>query len=228
MQRIGHKFIYGCCFFALLTSAGITMQKPKRITYLPLGDSYTICTGAKSEESWPVLLTQHLNEHKISCSLIENPARNGFTSQDLINLELPLCKKLKPHFVSLLIGVNDWVQGVPKDVFHKNLRYILNEVQANIAKDGKIVLITIPDFGVTPQGKQYANGRNISNGIAAFNDLLKQEAKTRKLVLIDIFELSKKMGLDESLVAKDGLHPSAKEYAAWEKLMLPEVLKLWP
>ena len=35
------------------------------------------------------------------------------------------------------------------------------------------------------------------------------------------FELSKKMKDDATLVASDGLHPSAKEYAEWEKLILP-------
>lgn len=42
---------------------------------------------------------------------------------------------------------------------------------------------------------------------------------------VDIFEVSKKMKDDPSLVADDGLHPSAKEYAVWESLILPEVKK---
>jgi lysophospholipase L1-like esterase len=31
---------------------------------------------------------------------------------------------------------------------------------------------------------------------------------------------------DATLVANDGLHPSAKEYAEWEKLILPAATKL--
>ena len=34
------------------------------------------------------------------------------------------------------------------------------------------------------------------------------------------------MGKDKSLVAKDGLHPSAKEYAEWEKIIFPAALEL--
>jgi lysophospholipase L1-like esterase len=34
------------------------------------------------------------------------------------------------------------------------------------------------------------------------------------------------MGEDRSLVAKDGLHPSAKEYAEWEKIIFPAALAL--
>jgi lysophospholipase L1-like esterase len=34
------------------------------------------------------------------------------------------------------------------------------------------------------------------------------------------------MGHDKSLVAKDGLHPSAKAYVEWEKIIFPVVLEL--
>ena len=34
------------------------------------------------------------------------------------------------------------------------------------------------------------------------------------------------MGHDKSLVAKDGLHPSAKAYAEWEKIIFPAALDL--
>jgi lysophospholipase L1-like esterase len=34
------------------------------------------------------------------------------------------------------------------------------------------------------------------------------------------------MGTDPTLIAPDGLHPSAKEYLEWEKLIFPEVKKL--
>jgi hypothetical protein len=34
------------------------------------------------------------------------------------------------------------------------------------------------------------------------------------------------MGIDRSLVAADGLHPSAKEYAEWEKVIFPAAFEL--
>ncbi len=194
-------------------------QTRKEVRYLPLGDSYTICTGATEKESWPYLLAQHLNEKQTACRLLDNPARNGFSTQNLIDEELPLLPRLKPDFVTLLIGVNDWVRQVPLGVFKKNLEYILDETQKALPDKRKIVLITIPDFGVTPQGKHYGGGRHISSGIAAFNTVIKQQALARRLPLADVFELSKKMGEDSSLVAADGLHPSASEYALWEKLI---------
>ena len=203
-----------------------SFQSKPPVRYLPLGDSYTICTGALEQESWPRLLTEHLNNSKIRCSLLNNPARNGFSTQDLIENELPLLKKLKPDFVTLLIGVNDWVRQVPKEEFERNLKHILDDLQKSLPDKRQILLITIPDFGVTPQGKNYGGGRDISKGIEEFNEIILREATQRKLVCVDIFELSKGMGNDRDLIAMDGLHPSAKEYAAWERLILPEVVKL--
>lgn len=203
-----------------------SFQKQKITQYLPLGDSYTIGTGATEKEAWPDLLTVDLNKEGIACNLPVNPARNGYSTQDLINQELPMVRKLKPDFVTILIGVNDWVRDVSKAIFAKNLHFILDEVQKVLPDKQKIILLTIPDFGVTPSGKNYGRGRNISEGISEFNAVIKEEAEMRRLLLVDLFETSKEMGSDPSLVAADGLHPSAKEYAIWEKLVLPEAKKL--
>jgi lysophospholipase L1-like esterase len=224
-------FIYFTIFAFLLVSAHfnseITRMKEVRvINYLPVGDSYTIGTGASEKEAWPALLVYDLNENKIRVRLLDNPARNGFSTSDLIEEELPVFRKTKPDFVSLQIGVNDWVRGVSVSSFHKNLIYILDELQKELQDKRKLILITIPDFGVTPTGKNYSRGRDISLGIKEFNAIIESEAKKRNLPLVDVFEISKEMGKDLSLVAKDGLHPSAKEYAIWEKLILPEALKL--
>jgi lysophospholipase L1-like esterase len=99
------KIIGSLALIMMISSA--TTQK-KEIGFLPLGDSYTICTGAKESESWPVILTKHVNDAGIALKLLDNPARNGFTTQKVIDFELPLLKKLKPEVVTLLIGVNDW------------------------------------------------------------------------------------------------------------------------
>jgi acyl-CoA thioesterase I len=218
--------IYFLIFLILFVVLGFRLQNKPSVRYLPLGDSYTICTGASKEEAWPTLLTSQLNEKGINCVLMDNPARNGYSTQDLIDYELPLLKKYKPEFVTLLIGVNDWVRGVTEDDFQKNYKYILDEVQKNISKKENILLITIPNFGVTPNGKNYSRGRDIGKGISEFNSFIKSEGKERNLSVVDIFEISEKMGVDASVVAKDGLHPSAKEYAVWETMILPKAMEL--
>lgn len=217
--------VYFPCLAIIFALESFRMNQGE-VKYLPMGDSYTICTGAAEKESWPVIMTQHLNGTKIKTVLLDNPARNGYSTQNLIDYELPVLKKLKPNFVTLLIGVNDWVREVPAVIFRKNLVFIMDEIQKTIPDKSHFIVITIPDFGVTPQGKFYGNGRDISAGISEFNKIIKEEAKKRNLSVVDIFETSKKMKNDNSLVAGDGLHPSAKEYAIWETMIFPEAVKL--
>ncbi|MBK7310579.1 MAG: SGNH/GDSL hydrolase family protein [Sphingobacteriaceae bacterium] len=195
------------------------------IKYVPLVDSYTICTGATEAESWPSILTKHLNEKGLKTELLFNPSKNGYTTQNLIDIELPKLDKSDCNFATILIGVNDWVREVTKEDFHSNLNYIIDHVAKKIDKK-RIVLITIPDFGVTPQGSLFGGGRDISKGISGFNDIIKAEAKKRDIVILDIFKISQLMKGRTDLVAVDGLHPSAKEYAEWEKLILPVAQKL--
>lgn len=213
-------------FLAFLLSLNLSMMSQKLIRYVALGDSYTICTGANEAQSWPVLLCKNLKEKKINIELIANPSQNGWTSQNLIDRELLVLDKSKATFVTLLIGVNDWVQGVDAKTFQKNLIKIIEHIQTHLPDKSKLILITIPDFGVTSTGARYSGGRDISKGIAEFNKIILDEAKKRNLKTVDLFEKSKEMGKDSTLVAPDGLHPSAKEYAIWETLIYPVAFQL--
>lgn len=197
-----------------------------RIRYVALGDSYTICEGASWEESWPVILTEKLNRTGIPVTLVANPSRTGWTTRDLIDKELTIFDASNATFATLLIGVNDWVQGVTAEVFHTNLNFIIDHVQKKLPNKERLILITIPDFSVTPEGPKYAKERNISEGIAAFNSIIINEAKKRNLVYVDIFPVSLQMKDNPELISKDNLHPSAKEYAIWEGLIYPAVYKL--
>ena len=193
------------------------------LKYVALGDSYTCGTGAKPSETWPVLLVRHLNDQGINIELSANPAHNGWTSQNVIDYELPVIEQIKPDFVTLLIGVNDWVQGVDSDAYHKNLSFILDKVQSHLPNKKNLVLITIPDFGVTPTGAMYSNGRNIAKGIAEFNAIIEKEAMQRGLKCVDIYPETQKMKNSAILIADDGLHPSALEYSKWEAIIFPVV-----
>ncbi|MDF2451219.1 MAG: lipolytic protein family [Bacteroidota bacterium] len=204
------------------------MQTDKQpLKYIAFGDSYTIGTGTTNKhEQWPTILGKHLTEAGIKTELVSNPSRNGYSTQNVIDQELPLLRNQTIDFATLLIGVNDWVRQVNAATYHKNLNYIIDEIQKKLSNKKHFILITIPDFGVTPQGKLYGSGRDISKGISEFNDIIKAEAKKRGLICVDNFPLSKSMADHQELVAEDGLHPSAKEYALWEKMIFPEAKKL--
>ena len=191
------------------------------IRYVALGDSYTIGTGAPLDESWPARITTRLRKKGFPIELVGNLGHNGWTSQNLIDDELPLLKELNPSFVTLLIGVNDWVQGVDAQTFQRHLRHILEELLKILPNPQRILIITIPDFSVTPMGKQFSQGRNIAQGIKEFNQIIIKEAQLRGVKTVDLYPLSRTLGLDSSLIAQDGLHPSAKGYARWADLIGP-------
>ena len=129
-------------------------------------------------------------------------------------------------FATLLIGVNDWVREIDKIPSQKNLIFCIESIQNKLTKKNNLILITIPDFGVTPQGVLYGNGRDISKGISEFNNIIKGEATKRQLLCVDVFQISQLMKNNKELTALDGLHTSTQEYAVWETLIFPEAKKL--
>jgi len=219
------RFITQLLLLPAIAMAQIKIDKEK-IRYAVIGDSYSSGEGASPKESWPALLTQHLNAQGLQVDLVSNPSVTGWTTKDAIDRELPKFIRSSPTFASLLIGVNDWVQGVDETTFRNRFSYLVDQMLAVLPNKKRLLVVTIPDFGVTPTGAKYSRGRNIHEGILQFNQIVTEEARKRGLEVVDIFPLSKKMGQDKSLVAKDGLHPSAKEYAEWEKIIFPAALEL--
>lgn len=193
--------------------------------YVALGDSYTIGEGVAPGERWPDVLVERLRDAGLPIDLMANPSVTGWTSAQLIEYELPILEMSDATFVTLLIGVNDWVQGVARDVFNDRLRTILDRIQAILPDPRKVILITIPDFSVTPQGATYSRGRDITAGIAGFNALIIDEGVARGLPVVDIFPLSRAL-VSHEFVGDDGLRPSGAAYARWVDLVLPEALLL--
>ena len=208
--------------FAMSVMAMASAQEKtdqQRIRYVAIGDSYSIGEGASPNESWPALLTRHLNDKGLHVDLVANPSRTGWTTQQAIDRELPIFVDSKPNFATLQIGVNDWVQGIDAETFRKHFVVLANRMLEVLPSKNRLLVVSIPDFGVTPTGPRYARGRNISEGLTRFNQIIVEESNKRGLRVVDVFPISKKMRDDPSLVAPDGLHPSAKEYAEWEKII---------
>src|SRR5438552_6824655 len=205
----------------IMTSLGRaqnTIDK-ERIRYAAIGDSYSIGEGASPDESWPALLARHLNAQDLHVDLVANPSRTGWTTQQAIDSELPIFLGSKPNFGTLQIGVNDWVQGIDSETFRKHFALLADRMLEVLPNKNRLLVVTIPDFGVTPTGPRYAHGCNISDGLTRFNQIIAEESNKRGLRVVDVFPISQKMRDDPSLVAPDGLHPSAKEYAEWEKII---------
>src|SRR5438309_4042465 len=117
--------------FAMSVMAMASAQEKtdqQRIRYVAIGDSYSIGEGALPNESWPALLTRHLNDKGLHVDLVANPSRTGWTTQQAIDRELPVFVAAKSNFATLQIGVNDWVQGVDENSFRKRFTSLVDRM----------------------------------------------------------------------------------------------------
>jgi lysophospholipase L1-like esterase len=192
------------------------------IRYVALGDSYTIGTSVRSSERWPDQLVAALGPDEPSLRLVANLGVNGFTSADLIGEALPALDRLRPEFVTLLIGVNDVVRRVPLADYKRNVVTILEMLLGLLPAD-RILTIATPDYTVTPAGANYGDPHLLHARILAVNAAMARLAMDRGITFVDIFDLSLAAAADRGLTAGDGLHPSGAQYARWVERIAPTV-----
>ena len=195
------------------------------LRYVALGDSYTIGTSVDPVDRWPDRLVAALGAGPDGSSCLElvaNLAVNGWTSGDVIRAQLPRLDGLRPDFVTVLVGVNDVVQGVPEDRYRANLATILDELLARLPA-GRIVTVTTPDYTVMPAGADFGDPNEAQAGIVASTLHLSSSRRERGVPVVDVFDLSERAAGDQRLVASDGLHPSGAQYALWVERIAPVV-----
>jgi lysophospholipase L1-like esterase len=213
----------GCALSTQAEPSVSASVSPSALRYAALGDSYTIGTSVTPAESWPRQLVDRLGGSLI---LAGNLATNGFSTEDLILHELPALDALRPEFVTVQIGVNDIVRGVPEATFAANLNFILDDLVGRLPAN-RIVVVATPDYALTPMGASFGNPAQQSAQIARFNAVLAAEAERRGIPFVpDIFTISQRVATDRSLVANDGLHPSGAQYALWVDAIAPVVREL--
>ena len=205
-------------------TAGPDTPEPSATTqlrYVALGDSYTIGTSVTEAERFPNQLVARLPQ----LELVANLGVNGFTTHDLIEVELPRLPALDADVVTLLIGVNDVVQGLSSSTYKDNVIRILDELVEEVGAN-RILVVTIPDYTVTPQGGDFGDPDQQSAGIRERNLLMTQLAMARRIVVVDIYDISLGAGTDRALVATDGLHPSGTQYGLWVDRIVPAMESL--
>ena len=192
------------------------------LRYVALGDSYTIGTSVSRDESWPSQLVERVPRLR----LVANLGRNGFTSSDVRRQELVPLPGLDPDFVTLMVGVNDVVNGRPDEIYDAEVSAILTTILGRVPAD-RILCIATPDYTVTPQGSAFGSPDQQRARIEAVNTLLREACEAREIQFVpDIFAISQAAATDPSLVASDGLHPSGAQYRLWVDAIQPVVEEL--
>ncbi|MGH7777194.1 MAG: SGNH/GDSL hydrolase family protein [Candidatus Dormibacterales bacterium] len=198
------------------------------ILYLALGDSYTIGTGAQDpSRSFPALLAGRLREATGEAVRLVNPAVDGYTAGDVLERELSWLHSEPPQRVSVLAGANDVARGRSLDHYGRDLTAILDAVAQIGAPPRHTVVVSVPDWSVTPAAADYGRPAELRRRIEAANGLAASEAAARGFPFADVTEVSRRPARGEGWLSPDGLHPGDAQYAAWAEAIWAVVGDSW-
>ncbi|WP_036156439.1 SGNH/GDSL hydrolase family protein [Maribacter forsetii] len=219
--------------FSFLTSCSQTEEiRPEQlenttidqeiITYLALGDSYTVGESVAFEDSFPAQLSTEIEKNK---GLVVNTtviAQTGWRTDQLI-ASIGNRESADYNLITLLIGVNNQFQSRPFSQYEAEFEVLLNKAISLAGNDSnKVIVLSIPDYYFTPYGQSNGN-ELISIELDGYNNFAKSTAKAKGVTFLDITDVTRR-GLDEKeLVANDGLHPSALAYEKFVERLYPLV-----
>lgn len=194
------------------------------IKYLALGDSYTIGTAIGEENAYPHLLANKLGAEGVVHTVdLEVIAKNGWTTDNLLNgisIDKPASDQ---DLVTLLIGVNNQYQGKSKLQYRRQFRQLL-EMAIGFAQNDTdhVFVLSIPDWGVTPAAGN-RNALETADDIDAFNQINKEITDSLGVTWFDITPVSRAAALDLDLVAKDKLHFSTEMHGLWLDIIYKKI-----
>jgi acyl-CoA thioesterase I len=216
----------GAALVALALGLGGCGEEPSPedggLRYVALGDSYTIGTAVEEAERWPNQLVARVE----GLELVANLGVNGFTSGDVIANQLPALDGHEPDFVTLLVGVNDVVQGVPEEGYASNVRVIVDALVERLPPN-RIACVATPDYTRTPQGAAFGDPVQQAAAIERVNAILRTVCEQYEIAFVaETHAISLDAADDPALVAADGLHPSGEQYRRWTDAIAPVVADL--
>ena len=192
------------------------------LRYLALGDSYTIGEAVDADQRWPAVLVQRLRQAGVAIDDPQIIAVTGWTTDELAQGMDETVVTPPYDLVTLQIGVNNQYRGRPADEYRLQFASLLTCAMALAGhRAARVVVVSIPDWGVTRFAhEQGRDGTRIASELDRYNAIARDEAARAGAPFVDITGISRQFPL---LVADDGLHPSAAQYALWVDAILPVV-----
>ena len=177
-----YLFLY---FFLFLISC--SGPEPVELTgenIICFGDSLTYGTGASSDKSYPAQLSEMVGQPVVNAGV-----PGDTTSRALERLAEDVLDQ-SPRFVLITLGGNDLKNGVGRDVAFKNLKAIVEAIQA----EGGLVILGGVKFIILDKG---------------YGEMYKKLAKETGIILIPNI-LKGLVGKDKYM--SDPIHPNGEGY----------------
>ena len=115
--------------------------------------------------------------------------------------------RLKPQLVSILIGVNDLVQGRTLEQYRSSLVKIYDAVAGLQLGPGRVAAISIPNWSVVPAAATFGAPDALKRLTDSFNDLARREAQACGFTWVDITAVSTSGTGSPGWISSDQLHP---------------------
>lgn len=205
------------------------MKEKENLTYLALGDSYTIGEGVDEEDRYPNQLVSLLNSS--SDNQWGEPkivAKTGWTVDELEEGINNAKLVDEPYdLVTLLIGVNDQYRGGALSKYEVDFEQMLLKAIGFAGNlPDHVFVVSIPDWGVTPfASANNKDSEKVAEEISAFNQAKKTICKKYGVLFLDITTEYREIGGEAEFVVEDQLHPSGLVYKKWADALFEVVSK---
>jgi len=202
----------------------------RKLTYLALGDSYTIGEGVGESDRYPNQLVKRLS--KETFFNWKDPkiiAKTGWTVDELNDGINGSNLSDQPFdLVTLLIGVNNQYRGRPVNVYKNEFEAMLKRAIGFAGdKPNHVVVLSIPDWGVTPFAISRGTDKvKVATEIDAYNQAKKEVCDNYGVAFINITEDYREIGAKPEMVVEDKLHPSGLVYTRWTDQLFKKVSTL--
>ncbi|WP_183961884.1 SGNH/GDSL hydrolase family protein [Chiayiivirga flava] len=198
------------------------------LTFLALGDSYTIGEGVAPAQRWPVQLTRDLRATGIALDEPHIVATTGWTTDELASAMDAAEPLGQWDLVSLLIGVNNQYRGRSVDDYRAEFEALLQRaIGLARGRSDRVFVLAIPDWGVTPfAAAQGRDAARIAHELDAYNATAADICARHDVAFVDTAPVSRRRGAEPAMLAEDGLHPSGALYAEWKNAALPIVRQM--
>jgi acyl-CoA thioesterase-1 len=221
------RLIYIFSLLIIFSCSKETKVEKNQINYLALGDSYTIGESVNENYTWPIQLKFKLiySNKGIPVDSVKIIAKTGWTTEDLLNRINNLEINNNYDLVSLLIGVNNQFRGYNINIYEKEFEELLvKSIYFAKSISNNVFVLSIPDYGVTPFGKQ-RDSEKIKSEINMYNEINFNISKKYGVMYFDITDISRLAEFDSSLLAKDMLHPSKEMYSLWVEKIADQIIE---